>query len=195
MEKKFNESFRMDDKGLPRRWRPGDDISSKFEEARKLGYRVLDLYSIIRLNPKYQELSFLKDDPDTITDQNLIVLTEDECSMFKQRFKKETDAAYLEAMRDQENAGGISKIPMPMIVLLIILGFNEFWALITNPLLLVVFIFCSVIAYIVWFLGFADVPLQIASELVSHVLLTIKSWVVATAVRQVVGGSKAEKKD
>eukprot|EP01089_Gocevia_fonbrunei_P008477 TRINITY_DN2015_c0_g2_i1.p2 TRINITY_DN2015_c0_g2~~TRINITY_DN2015_c0_g2_i1.p2 ORF type:complete len:343 (+),score=109.07 TRINITY_DN2015_c0_g2_i1:1346-2374(+) len=186
MEKKFNDHFRLDDRGLPRRWRQGDDVATRFTAARQLGYTVLDLYSIIRLTPEHKKISYMSDDSPVIEDPSIMVLTLDQTQVLQDRFKKESEAAYVQAVREQESSSMATKIPAPMILLLIILGFNEFWALLTNPLLLVLAIFASIAAYIIWFLGFADVPLQIISEVTSTVMANAKGYVVSSVVQQVV---------
>jgi len=198
MEKKFNEVFRMDDRGLPRRWKPGDNVAGKFGESRKVGMRVLDLYSIIRLDPEWSGMSYMKEEPDSVPtgEKGVAVLSLDEFAMLSERFKKDTDAAYLEAIRDQENAGALTRIPTPMIALLVILGFNEFWMLLTNPLLLILAIIVGVAGYFLYILGFAEVPLRVVNQVTQQLLASLRNYVVASAVRQVVGdrGAKSETK-
>eukprot|EP01088_Endostelium_zonatum_P001019 TRINITY_DN11299_c0_g1_i1.p1 TRINITY_DN11299_c0_g1~~TRINITY_DN11299_c0_g1_i1.p1 ORF type:complete len:805 (+),score=234.74 TRINITY_DN11299_c0_g1_i1:47-2416(+) len=187
MEKKFNEIFKLDERGFPRRWKPEDNVMGLLSEGRTQSEKILDLYSIIRLDPDRSNLTYLKEEPDQPYPEE-VVLSIDDFSAAKSRFKKETDAAYLEAVRDQENAGALTKVPFPMIVLMCVLGFNEFWMLITNPLLLVLAIILGVIGYVVYFLGFADVPLQIGGELLNQGLASVKGAVVQAAVKHVMGG-------
>jgi len=187
MEKKFNEIFKLDEKGFPRRWKPEDNVMGLLTEGRAQSEKILDLYSIIRLDPDRGNLTYLKEEPDQPYPEE-VVLSIDDFAAAKSRFKKETDAAYLEAVRDQENAGALTKVPLPMIVIMCVLGFNEFWMLITNPLLLVLAILFGVIGYVVYFLGFADVPLKIGGELMNQGLSSLKGAVVQAAVKHVMGG-------
>jgi len=49
MEKSFHRSFSVDKNGLPRRWKPADDIPALFFAARDKAEMILDLYAYLRL--------------------------------------------------------------------------------------------------------------------------------------------------
>jgi len=203
MEKRFDDYFKLDENGLPIRWGPRDDIATKCTHARQMAYDLLDLFSIIRINPKYAEMSFFKEGCDTSAiPPDIIVLTDEQCVMARDRFKKESEAAYLQAMREQVAASQTFKVPPIMVVLLVVLGFNEFMMLLQNPLLLVLVVIGSLVAYVLWFVGLLDVPIGIASELTNQVMSSSKQWAINTVVQRVIKSDppsptdeKKEKKD
>ena len=55
--RRFEEAFRYDPRGLPRRWRPEDDIPKLYIEARDKGEVLLDQLAILRLSEKDDALS------------------------------------------------------------------------------------------------------------------------------------------
>jgi len=192
MEKRFDEHFRLDSNGLPKRWTKQDDVAGCFTQSRKMAYMVLDLCSIIRLEDSQQSLTFLglseqenSPLPPTDIDQNIVVIPYDECQMLKDRFKRESEQAYVSALREQEGKNTMMNIPPFFWVVMVVLGFNEFYALLSNPLLLLGFILFGSACWVLWFLGFADVPLEIASTLTSDALQSARSWVISTVVSKV----------
>ena len=216
---RFDEHFRLDENGLPKRWAKHDDVASCFTQARKnvreclaphcahthiylyfsalQAYAVLDLCAIIRLEEAHRSLSFLnleaegeKEPPLAELDQKIIAIPYDECRMLQDRFKKESEQAYVSALREQEGKNSSMNIPPFFWVVMVVLGFNEFYALLSNPLLLVGFLLFGTACWVMWFLGFADVPLEIASTLATDALQSARSWLVTTVVNKVTQPAK-----
>jgi len=118
-------------------------------------------------------------------DKRIVVIPYDECCMLQERFKKESEQAYVSALREQEGKNSNINIPPFFWVVMVVLGFNEFYALLSNPMLLVGFLLFGTACWVLWFLGFADVPLEVASTLTTDALQSARSWLVTTVVNKV----------
>ncbi|TIB04641.1 hypothetical protein E3P96_01585 [Wallemia ichthyophaga] len=160
----FEDKFRYDDKGIPRVWRPTDDIEAIYADARENTLQLLKLYR----NIKPQDINNLFTYPqldDSVLDiikvsdleesynyeESLQVLGEAKEAQLAGRFKKDADAIYVEAKRSVVSS--ISKIPLWFYVALLILGWNELWAVLSNPLYLTLSILGLVTAYFVYTLN------------------------------------------
>lgn len=167
-------------------------VRQKLNLAHPKAYAVLDLCAIIRLEESHRKLSLLNSEKDGQTepplveiDPKIVVIPYDECCVLQDRFKKESEQAYVSALREQEGKNNSINIPPFFWVVMVVLGFNEFYALLSNPLLLVGFLLFGTACWVLWFLGFADVPLEVASTLTSDALQSARSWLVTTVVAKV----------
>jgi len=154
MTKRFEEKFNSDEQGLPRRWKPTDNISDFFLTARKQAENLLEKFSILRLTEELETVMYL--DPNVTVhevDPTFIILSYEEAQTIKEKFFKEAESSYKQALRDQENISTRSHIPMYVIVMLIVLGFDEFVHVITNPLLFMLFALLGITFYVLYLLN------------------------------------------
>lgn len=147
MQTKFDGVFNFDDKKLPRKWSRRDNIPEIFTKARVFAERYIDLYSILRLLPEEDQLVFFapeegegeKVDTANIRDDDpRIILTHSECHALLDQERNATNQAYKSAIQDQEANTKNGMNPLFLIVL-VVLGWNEFVALmswILGPLLI-----------------------------------------------------------
>lgn len=83
--------------------------------------------------------------------QSLTVLSEAKQIDISNRFKRESDAFYLEAKRSV--VATTAKIPNWAIAAMIFLGWNEFMTILRNPLYMVLFVLCISFGYIIFALN------------------------------------------
>ncbi|KNZ61198.1 uncharacterized protein VP01_1437g2 [Puccinia sorghi] len=147
----FEERFRYDAAGVPRVWKPEDDIDGAFRTAREavsnlflfffcLTLALIPIYAAIQPTQKALEIcipsnSTLEfDDPDLAEydfESSRLILTGIKQTELSNRLKKESDAYYLEAKRSLVSS--ISQIPYWMYAVIAILGWNEFLAVLKSP--------------------------------------------------------------
>ncbi|KAI8815264.1 root hair defective 3 GTP-binding protein [Cladochytrium replicatum] len=197
LRNKFQDIFRYDDSGLPRVWKPGDDIDTYFTKARDEAEKLFQLFAKIDANPEdlkdYMPQEDAVDDavvptgesdhplaskpakPYAHTSSNLVILPTAKLASLKTRFRKECDAMFVEAKRT--TVATTAKIPIWFVGLTIALGFNEFVAVISNPIYFIFLGFTLVGAYVVWYMGIwgpiwraTKVALQAIAEQVSDKL-------------------------
>ncbi|KAJ1507838.1 Dynamin-like GTPase that mediates homotypic ER fusion [Coelomomyces lativittatus] len=147
----FEELFRFDADGLPRFWKPSDDMAAVYRHARAVVTRYLTQLSTYRL-------------PDT-TEPFLI--PEDRLSDITTRFKLEADVMYMDAKRSLLLV--TPHIPKWLMLLLLILGWNELVYLLSSPLLLIFFILVLGLGYALVWSGLAGPILQVLTKVYHEV--------------------------
>ncbi|CAG8456477.1 RHD3/Sey1 [Gigaspora rosea] len=149
LRERFEEKFRYDDDGLPKVWKPEDDIDAHFRKARDEALHLIPLFASIQV-PDHVELD-IPSDEELDFESSLTILTETRQHDLSVRFKRESDAFYLEAKRSV--VATTARIPYWVFVMFVILGWNEFISIITSPTYLVIVSFFGVIGYIIWLLN------------------------------------------
>ncbi|CAO3702659.1 unnamed protein product [Rhizopus stolonifer] len=148
LRSRFEEKFRYDEQGLPRVWKPADDIDAYFRHAKEDTLKLVKLFSKIDLK---EEDFTIESTEEFDFEQSLILLSEAKQSDISNRFKRESDAFYLEAKRSIVST--TAKIPSWAIVAMVFLGWNEFMAIIKNPIYLALFILLITFGYVVFALN------------------------------------------
>lgn len=173
----FEEKFRYDENGLPRVWKPTDDIDGVFKKATDSvstsAFDWTDEMQVLALVPLYATIA--PSDPVNAfelpssidhTDlehptfdflSSLSLLSPSASNILSTRFRRESDAYYIEAKRSMVSS--ISQIPVWIYGVLVLLGWNEFVTVLRNP---VYFMFLLVVgsgAYVVFQLGMVRPPI------------------------------------
>jgi len=177
MIKRFERQFTKDEDGLPRRWKPEDNVKEIFKNAKQIGEQVLEQFSLVRLNEKDDSVKYLDLSSNSNPDVNLILLSRDEADQIKSEYEREAESMYIQALRDQENVSTTAQIPAFMWVLVVVLGFNEFVAIISSPLLLILTILLGIGGYIIYMLGLTGPAQQVLVALIKSGLGTINSLI------------------
>ncbi|KAL1903394.1 Dynamin-like GTPase that mediates homotypic ER fusion [Sporothrix stenoceras] len=178
LRENFEDKFRYDDAGVPRIWRPSDDIEGIYTRARESTLTLIPLLSRFRLAATIappdlpgwignQPAGTEPEDEDDLTpiggvdeeegkslEEEMTVLSESKRQDLVIRFKKTADGVYVEAKRSA--LGGITQVPLYFYGILLLLGWNEILAVLRNPflfLLLAIFAGGTYVAYSLALLG------------------------------------------
>lgn len=146
---RFEEKFRYDDTGVPKVWKPEDDIDLYFKKARDETLSLIKIFS--KIDTSKDEDFHIDSTEDFDFDQTLTTLSEAKQIDITNRFKRESDAFYLEAKRSV--VATTAKIPTWVIIMMIALGWNEFMAIIKSPIYLILFILMVTVGYVVYALN------------------------------------------
>jgi hypothetical protein len=111
-------------------------------------------------------------------DQSLVVLSEAKQVDITNRFKRESDAFYLEAKRSI--VATTAKIPPWVIILMIALGWNEFMTILKSPIYLVLFILCCSLGYIIYALNLWGPAERIVTTVVNEATKMAKTKLTQT---------------
>ena len=164
LRENFEDKFRYDEAGVPRIWRPTDDIEGIYTKARESTLTLIPLLARFRNsqsgNPPpldrwigpVPEAATPADEEDLTpiggVDEEEGKSLEEETTMLNEakrqdlivRFKKAADGVYVEAKRSA--IGGMTQVPLYFYGLLLALGWNEIvagkscpYALLNVPLL------------------------------------------------------------
>jgi hypothetical protein len=147
LRENFEDKFRYDEAGVPRIWRPTDDIEGAYTKARESTLTLIPLLSRFRLAETYGPPPLPEwigpappgttpDDEEDLTpiggvdeeegkslEEEMTVLSEAKRQDLVVRFKKTADGVYVEAKRSA--IGGVAQVPLYFYGLLLALGWNE----------------------------------------------------------------------
>ncbi|KAK8134052.1 Protein SEY1 [Apiospora sp. TS-2023a] len=178
LRENFEDKFRYDDAGVPRIWRPADDIEGIYTKARESTLTLIPLLSKFKLSSTFgppalpefighQPPGAEPEDEDDLApiggvdeedgkslEEEMTILSEGKRQDLVVRFKKTADGVYVEAKRSA--IGGVSQVPLYFYGVLLALGWNELLTVLRNPvlfLLLIVLAGGTYVAYIFNLLG------------------------------------------
>lgn len=147
LRENFEDKFRYDEAGVPRIWRPADDIEGIYTRARESTLTLIPLLSRFRLSTTYgppdlptfighQPAGAEPEDEDDLApiggvdeedgkslEEEMTILSEAKRQDLVVRFKKMADGVYVEAKRSA--IGGVSQVPLYFYGILLALGWNE----------------------------------------------------------------------
>ncbi|KAF9585060.1 Dynamin-like GTPase that mediates homotypic ER fusion [Lunasporangiospora selenospora] len=135
---RFEEQFQRDERGLPRVWKPSDDIDAPFRKARNE-------------DPLTGTKFVLESTDDFDFEQSLKVLSETRQQEIGNQLRRKADATFVEAKRSI--VATQAKVPYWVGVALVVLGWNEFMAVITSPVYLSMTAMVGVPMAALWYLG------------------------------------------
>ena len=150
LRENFEDKFRYDEAGVPRIWRPTDDIEGVYTKARESTLTLIPLLSrfqssrssapppLDRWIGPVPESASPADEEDLIPiggvdeedgkslEEEMTILSDAKSQEITARFKKTADGVYVEAKRGA--IGGITQVPLYFYGLLLALGWNEILA-------------------------------------------------------------------
>ncbi|KAL2006012.1 hypothetical protein VTN00DRAFT_9666 [Thermoascus crustaceus] len=171
LRENFEDKFRYDDAGVPRIWRPTDDIEGIYTRARESTLTLIPLLSRFRLaetnapppldrwightpssaTPADEEdltpIGGVDEEEGKSLEEEMTILSDAKRQDLTVRFKKAADGVYVEAKRSA--IGGMTQVPLYFYGLLIALGWNEIIAVLRNPAYFFILFLCAVGAYII----------------------------------------------
>jgi hypothetical protein len=179
----FEDSFRYDAQGVPRVWRPEDDIDGVFKKARDATLDLIPLYAKISPTDKGLLPDNIRSDADTAPlpgftgaaaeefdfDASLVLLSEMKQLDITSRFRRDSDAYYVEAKRS--TVSSVAQIPLWMYGVLIVLGWNEAMVVLFNPLYFTFLLVCLAATYIVFQLRLAGPIMSVGKTVLGEVSL------------------------
>lgn len=154
LRENFEDKFRYDAEGVPRIWRPTDDIEGAYTKARESTLHLIPLLSRFRLSETgspppldawignapqgvtaadeedLAPIGGVDDDEGKSLEEETTILTDAKSADLANRFRKMADGVFVEAKRGA--LGGVTQIPIWFYGLLLALGWNELVAGKTN---------------------------------------------------------------
>ncbi|KAI9684701.1 MAG: Dynamin-like GTPase that mediates homotypic ER fusion [Trizodia sp. TS-e1964] len=185
LRENFEDKFRYDDAGVPRLWRPTDDIEGVYTKSRESTLTLIPLLSRFRLSSSSKPPplpSWIGHSPTAVSpsdeedlspiggvdeeegkslEEEMTILSETKRQDLTVRFKKTADGVYMEAKRSA--VGGLVQIPLYFYGLLLALGWNELWAVLRNPMYFILLLLLGTVAYITYTLNLWTPMLRMAN--------------------------------
>ncbi|KAJ9641887.1 Dynamin-like GTPase that mediates homotypic ER fusion [Coniosporium tulheliwenetii] len=175
LRENFEDKFRYDADGVPRIWRPTDDIEGVYTRARESTLQLIPLLARFRLartnapppldawigtppasvQPADEEdmapIGGVDEDEGKSLEEEMTVLGDAKQADLSTRFKKMADGVYVEAKRGA--IGGVTQVPLYFYALLLALGWNEIVAVLRNPVYFIFLILAGIGAYVTYSLN------------------------------------------
>ncbi|KAF1989152.1 protein SEY1 [Aulographum hederae CBS 113979] len=175
LRENFEDKFRYDENGVPRIWRPTDDIEGIYTKARESTLTLIPILSRFKLSttsspppldawigsappsvsPADEEdlapIGGVDEEEGKSLEEEMMVLSEAKSADLTVRFKKTADGVYVEAKRSA--IGGITQVPLYFYGLLLALGWNEIVAVLRNPVYFIFLILLATGAYVTYTLN------------------------------------------
>ncbi|KAK3314829.1 protein SEY1 [Apodospora peruviana] len=185
LRENFEDKFRYDEEGVPRIWRPTDDIEGLYTKARESTLTLIPLLSRFRLAETYAPPDlpgFLgaqpagaepEDEEDLVPiggvdeeegkslEEEMTVISESKRQDLVVRFKKMADGVYVEAKRSA--IGGITQVPLYFYAILLVLGWNEIVMVLRNPFLFLLILVMGGGTYVAYTLNLLGPMMQMAN--------------------------------
>ncbi|KAH6913877.1 protein SEY1 [Coprinopsis sp. MPI-PUGE-AT-0042] len=161
----FEERFRYDEEGIPRVWKPEDDIDGAFRKAKDETLELVPIYSRIKPVDSSLEFALPDDDNDDMANDDfdfassLTVLSDTKCLDLTNKFRKDADAHFVEAKRS--TVSSIAQIPYWMYGVLVVLGWNEAMAVLSSPMYFTFLLLSLAAAYMIIQLGLTGPLIQV----------------------------------
>lgn len=162
LKDRFDDVFRYDENGLPRLHQDTHELERNYAKAKENALKVLPIYSIAKLSddteilpdydifdkklqkrfegasviaPHEEQADVDQDDSDDESDDErkcfAEILSESEKSEIVTKFKKDSDAKFVETKRSIIQH--VTQIPYYIYLIILVLGWNEFMAIVRNP--------------------------------------------------------------
>ncbi|KYR00022.1 hypothetical protein DLAC_03519 [Tieghemostelium lacteum] len=182
LRKRFEENFNMDSRKLPRKWTKSDDISSVFRDARNNSEKLIDLFSFLRLDDGDNDVEYFKHTANDDHEENLslidqtdkIIISYKDCSTLCENFRRDIKSDYNQACSEQSRLSASTGLSPTLILLLCVLGFNEFIAIISSPLLLFFTIILGIVGFVLYKLGLSAPVIDFISQFLVHFISKVK---------------------
>ncbi|KAF2800463.1 root hair defective 3 GTP-binding protein [Melanomma pulvis-pyrius CBS 109.77] len=175
LRENFEDKFRYDEQGVPRIWRPTDDIEGLYTRARESTVTLIPLLARFKLSKTSAPPpldAWIGDPPASVSpadeddlapiggvdedegkslEEEMTVLSDTKQADLLVRFKKTADGVYVEAKRSA--IGGMTQVPLYFYGLLLALGWNEIVAVLRNPIYFIFLILLGIGAYVTFTLN------------------------------------------
>lgn len=189
LRERFEDLFKYDSSGVPVVWKAGDNIEGPYVNARDSALQLLPLFATARLkngdlvipDVGASDLDESKSDEEGHHDEDdedpeagldaetfphrISSTREQELS---KRFKKQADAAFVEAKRSTTQLA--TQIPFYMIILVVVLGWNEFMAVLRNPFLFLFALLVGAGSYVTYTLNLWGPIFSVSNAMIDRTL-------------------------
>ncbi|KAF8557636.1 root hair defective 3 GTP-binding protein [Imleria badia] len=168
----FEERFRYDELGVPRVWKPDDDIEGAFRKAKDETLTLIPLFSKISPVDPSHEYTLAPSAANSTEEEfdfaaSLVVFSESKYLDLSARFRRDADAYFVEAKRS--TVSSIAQVPYWIYGVMVVLGWNEAMMVLFNPLYFVMLITMATVAYVIAKLGLTGPLLELSKTMAGEI--------------------------
>ncbi|CUM48792.1 unnamed protein product [Debaryomyces tyrocola] len=201
LKDRFDDKFRYDENGLPRLYQNGHELENSFNESKSYALDILPVLTIAKLSdgteilPDYdifdkrlrnqyggasvvtaddQQISIDTDSEDEEEENPCFaeILSESDKAVILGKFKKEINAKFIETKRSIIQ--NVTQIPYYIYLVILVLGWNEFMAIIRNPLFFTLALLLGAGAYVMYHLNLLKPASIVAQRMIDESIVLAK---------------------
>lgn len=210
LKERFEDKFRYDENGLPRLYQNVQELEIHFKRAKEFALKIVPFVSIAKLSDgseilpeydifdkslqkKYNSVSRVITDTEAYDDSEsededegeyrhcfATIISEKDKSTVLTKFKRETDAIFVETNRSIVQH--VTQIPYYIYIIIMVLGWNEFLAVIRNPLFFLLILVFGGAIYVLYTLNLLKPAIVVVQRMVDEGIsqgkTKIKEWVI-----------------
>lgn len=201
LKDRFEEKFRYDENGLPRLYQNSQELESNFGISKEYALKALPILTLATLSdgteviPPYDmfdkklqrklgtpfdttgavEEEYEEDSDSEDEEQSKCfaeIISETDKASVVAKFKKETDATFVEAKRGL--ILHVTQIPYYIYIIILVLGWNEFMAVLRNPFFFTLLIMLGAGTYVMYQLNLLKPAMLVAQRMVDESIVIAK---------------------
>lgn len=174
----FEDKFKYDEKGVPRVWKPSDNIDDFYTVALNETLAFIPVMTSARLAngdrvaPDSAIVPALERDEEIDVEKYAVFMSQSQAEELRQSFKRIADSLYIDAKRSTIQS--IRQVPLYFYILLLVLGWNEFVAVLRNPLYFALIAVLAGFSYVSWSLGLLGPMTTMGSAAIDQAIVLSK---------------------
>lgn len=197
LKERFDDKFRYDENGLPKLYQNTRELEGYFGEAKTHAMKVFPILTFAKmfdgteLVPKYdvrsralkkryetvavhtEEEEYVEDSDDDEGDQCFAeIVSEKEKAEILSKFKREADAKFVETKRSIMQL--VTQIPYYIYLIIVVLGWNEFMAIVRNPFFFTLLIVLGAGFYVMFQLNLLGPAYLVMQRMVDEAVVVAK---------------------
>lgn len=137
---RFKQIFELAPNGVPRQWTDAVEVDVEWQNAKLEAEKLVDLFSIIRIQEEFMDVHIFE--PNSLESgvvqlttipnlpDDVQLMSPSEGNRLLLRFRDQAQISYSAAIKERDRAQNGSRIPTYMVIILLVLGWNEImWVL------------------------------------------------------------------
>lgn len=170
----FERHFKLDKSGMPKIWAPSDNIEAAYIDALGTGISIIKLMKnekIAESIDKAEKSSF--DRCLSIEHDNFGIFFDNSFDTLEETYKKLCEATFIDTKRSV--TASKTHVPLWVIILLVVLGWNEFMTILRNPLYLILGLILGTAVYFIYMLNLNGPVMAFIQHTIHNVTKQISS--------------------
>lgn len=201
LKDRFDDKFRYDENGLPKLYQNAHELEASFNDAKIHALKVLPVLTYARLSddseilPEYDifdkrlknqyggasvttsndtniDIDTDSDEDDEESPSFAEILSESDKAVILSKFKREINAKFVETKRSIIQ--NVTQIPYYIYLVIMVLGWNEFMAIIRNPLFFTLALLLGAGTYVMYTLNLLKPATIVAQRMIDEAVVLAK---------------------
>lgn len=175
VDRRFDKVFKYETNNLPREWNKESPVNEIFLRARNEASRVIDLFAVLRLSEKDDEITVVGETPSVVPEEQQ-VMSLSERTRALEHLQTYADNALAQARYAMESSGAKGMMTYLVLGVIAVLGFNEFIWILSNPFLFFFLLIIGGAGFVGYQAGLAPVALPIIFQIKDQIIMNAQNF-------------------